>query len=113
MGTKGIISRFADDTKLGGSEGCNEVAGKLQGHMERLREWARIQQIVYNEGKCEVTNFGREIKQNFLFNGYSLKSISFQKGPGLPEHKNHLKVTERYSKQLGRQKISQLLLQKD
>ena len=52
------ISKFADDTKLGGSVRCEEDARRLQGDLDRLVEWANAWQMQYNVDKCEVIHFG-------------------------------------------------------
>ena len=65
-GIKSNISKFADDTKLGGSVNCEEVAMRMQGDLDRLGEWADAWQIQYNVDKCEVIHFGGKEQEGRL-----------------------------------------------
>ena len=59
LGTKCGVSKFTDDTKMGGRAKCAEDAESLQKDIDSLSEWARVWQMEYNVGKCEVIHFGR------------------------------------------------------
>lgn len=49
-----IISKFADDTKLGGTVGSLEEWETLQKDLERLEYQRLINGMNYNKGKCQV-----------------------------------------------------------
>ena len=58
-GTEGWVSKFANDTKIGGV--VDEVEGcyRLQRDIDRLQNWAEKWQMEFNPEKCEVIHFGR------------------------------------------------------
>ena len=58
-----------DDTKIGGKAGSEENIKILQMDIVRLGEWAKIWQMEFNVGKCEVIHFGRKNrKANYYLN---------------------------------------------
>ena len=65
--TKYYVSKLADDTKMSGRAKCAEDAESLQRNIDSLSEWARIWQMEYNVGKCEVIHFGRSHSKMDLF----------------------------------------------
>ena len=91
-GIEGNISRFADDTKLGGSVSCEEDARRLQGDLDRLGEWANVWQMQYNVDKCEVIHFGgKNRKADYYLNGGRLGKGEMQRDLGVMVHQS-LKV---------------------
>ena len=86
------ISKFADDTKLGGSVSCEEDARRLQGDLDRLGEWANAWQMQYNVDKCEVIHFGgKNRKVDYYLNGGRLGKGEMQRDLGVMVHQS-LKV---------------------
>ena len=72
-GTKCNISKFADDTKLGGRVNCDADAEILQNDLDRLGEWTNQWQMQYNLDKCEVIHFGSKNKKaDYYLNGCKL-----------------------------------------
>eukprot|EP00061_Rhincodon_typus_P010675 g35151.t1 len=75
------FSKFADDTKLGGSVSCEEDAKRLQGDLDRFAEWENTWQIQYNVDISEVIHFGhKNRKADYYLNGGSLGKGEVQQG---------------------------------
>ena len=55
---EGIVTKFADDTKICKGTGGIEEAGGLQKDLDRLGEWAKKWQMEYNVEKYDVMHFG-------------------------------------------------------
>ncbi|KAK4826400.1 hypothetical protein QYF61_008687 [Mycteria americana] len=48
------LSRFADDTKLGGVAASPDVCAAIQRDLDRLEKWADRNLMKFNKGKCQV-----------------------------------------------------------
>jgi len=84
LGTKCSVSKFADDTKMNGRAKCAEDAESLQRDIDNLSEWARVWQMEYNVGKCEVIHFGRNnSKMDYYLNGKKLQHAAVQRDLGV------------------------------
>lgn len=58
-GMERAVSKFADDTKLGGVADTPEGSAAIQQDLSRLERWAGRNLLKYNEGKCRVLHQGK------------------------------------------------------
>ncbi|GAB0204328.1 mitochondrial enolase superfamily member 1 [Grus japonensis] len=59
VGLEGVVSKFADDTKLGGAIDSVEGGEALQRDLDRLENWATTNRMRFNKAKCQIPHLGR------------------------------------------------------
>ncbi|GAB0185460.1 mitochondrial enolase superfamily member 1 [Grus japonensis] len=59
VGLEGVVSNFADDTKLGGAVDSVEGGEALQRDLDRLENWAITNSMRFKKGKCRILHLGR------------------------------------------------------
>ena len=67
-----ILSKFADDTKVGCEVNSEEDRLLLQEVIDRLMIWAEEWQMEFNASKCKVLHLGKKKKQF----SYTMRSCS-------------------------------------
>ena len=72
-----IISKFADDSKVGKKIENKEDGDKLQFALNQLTDWANRWGMEFNETKCKVLHFGQTNSDNC--NIYHLNNIKLEK----------------------------------
>ncbi|GAB0205885.1 mitochondrial enolase superfamily member 1 [Grus japonensis] len=58
VGLEGVVSKFADDTKLGGAVDSIDSGEALQRDLDRLENWAITNRMSFNKGKCLILHLG-------------------------------------------------------
>ncbi|PKU39325.1 rna-directed dna polymerase from mobile element jockey- hypothetical protein [Limosa lapponica baueri] len=84
-GTECTLSKFDDDTKLGGVADTSERCATIQRDLDRLESWAERNLMKFNTGKCRVLHLGRNNPMHQYWLGADLLEGSFvEKDLGVP-----------------------------
>uniref|UniRef100_A0A670JFS2 Reverse transcriptase domain-containing protein n=1 Tax=Podarcis muralis TaxID=64176 RepID=A0A670JFS2_PODMU len=88
-GLKGILIKFADDTKLGGVANTPEDRITLQNDLDRLENWAKTNKMNFNREKCKVLHLSKKNERHKYKMGDTwLESSTCEKDLGvLVDHK--------------------------
>jgi Reverse transcriptase (RNA-dependent DNA polymerase)/Endonuclease-reverse transcriptase len=93
-----IMSKFADDTKVGQSIITEADRDKLQEVLQKLCAWTDLWGMQFNVKKCKIMHFGRNNPQyDYEMNGEKLERVEEERDIGVTVNKN-LKPSSQCSK---------------
>ena len=84
IGLLSVISKFADDIKLGANVSSPEGIEKLQTDLRRLGEWSETWQMPFNLDKCKVMHIGSaNPRSDYSLLGQTLEVTDLEKDLGV------------------------------
>ena len=89
---EGMVSKFADDTKISGVVDSEEGYLRLKQDLDQQGQWAKVWQMEFNLDKCEKMHFDRLNQgRTYSVNGRALGRVTEQRDRGVHVHSS-LKV---------------------
>ena len=105
---KNIVSKFADDTKIGGKARTQVDRESIQHDIDKVKEWSDVWLMPFNVDKCKALHVGRNnIKHNYIMRDEILKSVTEERDLGviisedLKCSKHCLEIVKKANKVLG------------
>ena len=87
--TSTILLKFADDTKVGRVVENEEQRGELQSIIDKLVEWSKEWQMLFNAGKCHILHLGaRNVRHEYTMEGNKLEAVEVEKDVGVLVHQS-------------------------
>ena len=84
VGLNNLISKFADDTKIGNSIITDHDRMSLQEDLRKIVEWSQRWEMPFNVNKCQILQVGtKNLKFDYEMNGVKLKSAQCVKDLGV------------------------------
>ncbi|NEQ69831.1 MAG: hypothetical protein F6K21_30935 [Symploca sp. SIO2D2] len=84
IGLMSKISKFADDTKIGGAAKTAEERAQLQEDVNKLIEWADKWQMKFNVDKCSTLHIGKNNeKHSYEMDGTIIPNVDKEKDLGV------------------------------
>ena len=94
IGLKSTVSKFADDTKVGGKVLTTADCENIQRDLDRIVQWSEKWQMPFNVDKCKVMHVGpRNIKHTYNMAGRPLQVVQEESDLGITIS-NDLKPTK-------------------
>ena len=82
-----IISKFADDTKIGKVVDSEVDCHKLQDDINKLLKWSSIWLMQFNDTKCKVMHIGRNNPHHeYSMGNHTLEAVDCEKDIGVMVH---------------------------
>jgi ribonuclease P/MRP protein subunit RPP40 len=83
-GLKSSISKFADDTKVGGKALTTKDCEKIQRDLDLISQWSEKWQMPFNVDKCKVMHVGpNNCNYDYIMNGRTLSVVDEERDLGV------------------------------